>query len=97
MTVRSQVKPLVSTSVSELLEDEVAADPLEQFRRWFAEAQDDNRMALASCDVLQKQEYGSNRNRQKIKNGLPKDQRSDASIVSKLKSLDLPARSDHPG
>jgi pyridoxamine 5'-phosphate oxidase len=35
--------------VSELLEDDVAADPLEQFRRWFAEADEDNRMALATA------------------------------------------------
>src|SRR5262249_13526792 len=36
-------------AVKELLEDDVAADPLEQFRRWFAEASDDNRMALATA------------------------------------------------
>jgi len=35
--------------VSELLEDDVAVDPLEQFRRWFAEADADNRMALATA------------------------------------------------
>ncbi|HKD34261.1 MAG TPA: pyridoxamine 5'-phosphate oxidase [Gaiellaceae bacterium] len=35
--------------MSELLEDDVAADPLEQFRRWFAEADADNRMALATA------------------------------------------------
>jgi len=35
--------------VSELHEDDVAPDPLEQFRRWFAEAGDDNRMAVATA------------------------------------------------
>jgi pyridoxamine 5'-phosphate oxidase len=35
--------------VSELLEDDVAPDPLEQFRRWFAAAGEDNRMALATA------------------------------------------------
>jgi pyridoxamine 5'-phosphate oxidase len=35
--------------VSELLEDDVASDPLVQFRLWFAEAGDDNRMALATA------------------------------------------------
>lgn len=35
--------------MSRLLEDEVAADPLEQFRRWFAAADEDNRMALATA------------------------------------------------
>jgi pyridoxamine 5'-phosphate oxidase len=35
--------------VSRLLEEDVAADPLEQFRRWFAEADEDNRMALATA------------------------------------------------
>lgn len=35
--------------MSELLEDDVAVDPLEQFRRWFAEADADNRMALATA------------------------------------------------
>ena len=34
--------------MSELFEEDVAADPLEQFRRWFGEA-DDNRMALATA------------------------------------------------
>src|SRR5919202_1679964 len=32
-----------------LLEDDAAADPLEQFRRWFAEAGEDARMALATA------------------------------------------------
>jgi pyridoxamine 5'-phosphate oxidase len=35
--------------VSELNEEDVAADPLEQFRRWFGEAGEDNRMALATA------------------------------------------------
>jgi pyridoxamine 5'-phosphate oxidase len=35
--------------MSELLEDDVAADPLVQFRRWFSEAGEDNRMALATA------------------------------------------------
>jgi pyridoxamine 5'-phosphate oxidase len=35
--------------VSELHEEDVAADPLEQFRRWFGEAGEDNRMALATA------------------------------------------------
>jgi pyridoxamine 5'-phosphate oxidase len=35
--------------VSELQEQDVAADPLEQFRRWFSEAGEDNRMALATA------------------------------------------------
>jgi pyridoxamine 5'-phosphate oxidase len=35
--------------VSELHEDDVAPDPLEQWRRWFAEAGDDNRMAVATA------------------------------------------------
>jgi pyridoxamine 5'-phosphate oxidase len=35
--------------VSELREEDVAAHPLEQFRRWFAEAGEDNRMALATA------------------------------------------------
>jgi pyridoxamine 5'-phosphate oxidase len=35
--------------VSELDEDHVAVDPLEQFRRWFSEAGEDNRMALATA------------------------------------------------
>ena len=35
--------------MSELLEDHVAPDPLEQFRRWFAEASADDRMALATA------------------------------------------------
>ena len=35
--------------MSELHEDDVAPDPLEQFRRWFAEAGDDNRMAVATA------------------------------------------------
>jgi pyridoxamine 5'-phosphate oxidase len=35
--------------VSELQEQDVAADPLEQFRRWFIEAGEDNRMALATA------------------------------------------------
>jgi pyridoxamine-phosphate oxidase len=35
--------------VSELFEEDVAADPLEQFRHWFGEASDDNRMALATA------------------------------------------------
>jgi pyridoxamine 5'-phosphate oxidase len=35
--------------VSELEEEDVAADPLEQFRRWFSEAGQDNRMALATA------------------------------------------------
>jgi pyridoxamine 5'-phosphate oxidase len=35
--------------VDELYEDEVADDPLEQFRRWFADAGDDNRIALATA------------------------------------------------
>lgn len=35
--------------MSQLLEDDVAPDPLQQFRRWFAEADDDNRMALATA------------------------------------------------
>lgn len=35
--------------MSHLLEGDVAPDPLEQFRRWFAAADDDNRMALATA------------------------------------------------
>jgi pyridoxamine 5'-phosphate oxidase len=35
--------------MSELLEDDLAADPLEQFRRWFAAAEEDNRMAIATA------------------------------------------------
>jgi pyridoxamine 5'-phosphate oxidase len=35
--------------VSPLYEDEVADDPLEQFRRWFSDAGDDNRLALATA------------------------------------------------
>jgi pyridoxamine 5'-phosphate oxidase len=35
--------------VSGLSEDEVAADPLAQFRRWLAEADGDDRMALATA------------------------------------------------
>jgi pyridoxamine 5'-phosphate oxidase len=35
--------------VNELVEKDVAADPLEQFRRWFREAGEDNRMALATA------------------------------------------------
>jgi pyridoxamine 5'-phosphate oxidase len=35
--------------VSELLEDGVAPDPLAQFRRWFADASEDDRMALATA------------------------------------------------
>ena len=35
--------------MSELLEDHVAPDPLEQFRRWFADASEDDRMALATA------------------------------------------------
>jgi pyridoxamine 5'-phosphate oxidase len=35
--------------MDELLEDDVAADPLEQFRHWFAAADEDNRMALATA------------------------------------------------
>jgi pyridoxamine 5'-phosphate oxidase len=35
--------------VSELLEDHVAPEPLEQFRRWFADASEDDRMALATA------------------------------------------------
>jgi pyridoxamine 5'-phosphate oxidase len=35
--------------VSELLEDRVAPDPLSQFRRWLADASDDDRMALATA------------------------------------------------
>jgi pyridoxamine 5'-phosphate oxidase len=35
--------------VSELHEADVAADPLEQFRHWFGEAGEDNRMALATA------------------------------------------------
>jgi len=35
--------------VDELYEDEVADDPLEQFRRWFSDAGDDNRIALATA------------------------------------------------
>jgi pyridoxamine 5'-phosphate oxidase len=35
--------------VSELQEEDVAADPLQQFRRWFGEAGEDNRMALATA------------------------------------------------
>src|SRR5262249_47251454 len=44
VTRGSHVKPFSVHAVSELLEDDVAADPLEQFRRWFAEADEDNRM-----------------------------------------------------
>lgn len=35
--------------MNELVEKDVAADPLEQFRRWFGEAGEDNRMALATA------------------------------------------------
>ena len=35
--------------MSQLREDDVATDPLEQFRRWFGEAGEDNRMALATA------------------------------------------------
>ena len=35
--------------MSELLEDDLAADPLEQFQRWFAAAEGDNRMAIATA------------------------------------------------
>jgi pyridoxamine 5'-phosphate oxidase len=35
--------------MSTLLEDDLAADPLEQFRRWFAAAEEDNRMAIATA------------------------------------------------
>jgi pyridoxamine 5'-phosphate oxidase len=35
--------------MSELYEDQVALDPLEQFRRWFGEAGQDNRMALGTA------------------------------------------------
>jgi pyridoxamine 5'-phosphate oxidase len=35
--------------MSELLEHDLAADPLEQFRRWFAAAEEDNRMAIATA------------------------------------------------
>ena len=35
--------------MSELREDDVANDPLEQFRRWFAEAGEDDRVALATA------------------------------------------------
>jgi pyridoxamine 5'-phosphate oxidase len=35
--------------VGELLEDDLASDPLEQFRRWFVAADEDNRMALATA------------------------------------------------
>ena len=35
--------------MSELREEDVAADPLEQFRRWFGQAGEDNRMALATA------------------------------------------------
>jgi pyridoxamine 5'-phosphate oxidase len=35
--------------VSELHEEDVAAEPLEQFRRWFGEAGEDNRMALSTA------------------------------------------------
>jgi pyridoxamine 5'-phosphate oxidase len=35
--------------MSQLREDDVPADPLEQFRRWFGEAGEDNRMALATA------------------------------------------------
>ena len=35
--------------MSQLREDDVAADPLAQFRRWFGEAGEDNRMALATA------------------------------------------------
>src|SRR5262249_8349497 len=48
VTRGSHVKPFSVHAVSELLEDDVAADPLEQFRRWFAEADEDNPMALAT-------------------------------------------------
>jgi pyridoxamine 5'-phosphate oxidase len=36
-------------AVSELHEEDVAAEPLEQFRRWFGEAGEDNRMALSTA------------------------------------------------
>jgi pyridoxamine 5'-phosphate oxidase len=35
--------------MNQLREDDVAADPLAQFRRWFGEAGEDNRMALATA------------------------------------------------
>ena len=35
--------------MSGLFEDDVAADPLAQFRRWYAEAGEDDRMALATA------------------------------------------------
>lgn len=35
--------------MDELLEDHVAPDPLEQFHRWFADASEDDRMALATA------------------------------------------------
>src|SRR6266480_772184 len=35
--------------MGQLREDDVAADPLAQFRRWFGEAGEDNRMALATA------------------------------------------------
>ncbi len=35
--------------MSELLEDDVEADPLQQFRRWFGAASEDDRMALATA------------------------------------------------
>jgi pyridoxamine 5'-phosphate oxidase len=35
--------------VDGLYEDEVADEPLEQFRRWFSDAGDDNRVALATA------------------------------------------------
>ena len=37
--------------MSELREDDVAGDPLEQFRRWRREAGDDDRMALATASA----------------------------------------------
>ncbi len=49
MTRGSHVKPFSVHAVSELLEDDVAADPLEQFRHWFVQADEDNRMALATA------------------------------------------------
>jgi pyridoxamine 5'-phosphate oxidase len=35
--------------MSELREEDAATDPLEQFRRWFSEAGEDDRMALATA------------------------------------------------
>jgi len=49
VTDGSHVKALVSVRMGELLESEVATDPLEQFRRWFAEADEANAMSLATA------------------------------------------------